>query len=106
MDVSFANAALTTLCNSEARLTQRWGPVLGRTLARQLLDLAAVNAEDIEHLPNAVVSTDQVGETTISFGDSIAIRGWISRSNPDRSVTGESDSMIVTRVTLNRKDRT
>ena len=103
--MSFASAALSTLCNSETRLTNRWGPVLGRTLARQLLDLSAVDVEDIEHLPNAVVSMNKVGETTISFGDITAIHGFISRSNPDRSVTDESDSMIVTRVTVNRRDR-
>ena len=103
--MSFASAALSTLCNSETRLTNRWGPVLGRTLARQLLDLSAVDVEDIEHLPNAVVSMNKVGETTISFGDFTAIDGFISRTNSDRSATDDSESMIVTRVTVNRKDQ-
>src|SRR5947209_8432786 len=71
MNVSFSSAALAALCNSERRLTQRWGQETGRTIARRLLDLAAVDATALDRLPGAKIDTDGTGETTIMFGQAI-----------------------------------
>jgi hypothetical protein len=68
MDVNFSSAALAELCNSEHRLARRWGRHTGRVVARRLLDLAAADA--------AVVCRG-TGETTITFGQEIVIRGVI-----------------------------
>jgi hypothetical protein len=83
MDVTFADAALAALCNSERRLTWQWGPVAGRTVARRLLELAAVDEQAIRLLPRAWVGTDSAGETIIDFGGGeVIIRGSIANSPP------------------------
>ena len=81
MDVSFGSAALAELCNSEHRLAQRWGQQAGRLVARRLLDLAAADTAAVCRLPGADVSTNGTGETTITFGQEVVIRGVIS--DPD-----------------------
>jgi hypothetical protein len=77
MDVNFSSAALAELCNSEHRLAGRWGRQAGRAVARRLLDLAAADAAAVCRLPGADVSTSGTGETTITFGQEIVIRGVI-----------------------------
>jgi hypothetical protein len=81
MDVSFGSAALAELCNSGDRLAQRWGQQAGRLVARRLLDLAAADVAVVCRLPGAEVSTNGAGETTITFGQDIVIRGIVT--DPD-----------------------
>ena len=97
MDVSFGSAALAELCNSEHRLAQRWGQQAGRMVARRLLDLAAADAAAVCRLPGAHVSANGTGETTITFGPGIVIRGVIG--NPDdagRPVRASADRILIT----------
>ena len=97
MDVSFSSAALGVLCNSERRLTQRWGREAGRMVARRLLDLAAAEAAALDRLPGAHVSTNGTGETTITFGQAIVIRGVISNpKNAARAARTDADRIVIT----------
>jgi hypothetical protein len=94
MDVSFSTPALAALCNSEDRLARRWGPEIGRTVARRLLDMAAGDAADLGHLPEAVVGADG-HETVVTFGGKIEVRGDVY-SEPDGS--GAGDRMVISGV--------
>jgi hypothetical protein len=76
MDVTFADASLAALCNSENNLARRWGTT-GRTVGRRLLELAASDAAALDRLPQAKVSENGMGETVIAFGTEIVIRGVI-----------------------------
>lgn len=97
MDVSFDSAELAALCNSERCLTDRWGPELGRSIARRLLDVAAADAASLDRLPGARVSVNGTGETTIAFGGAIVVRGVISKSNDGPpGARAETDSMVIT----------
>lgn len=97
MDVSFSSAALAELCNSEHRLAQRWGQQAGRMVARRLLDLAAADAATVCRLPEADVSTNGTGETTITFGREIVIRGVISNlDDADRPRRANADHILIT----------
>jgi hypothetical protein len=82
MDVSFRTPALAALCNSERRLAERWGVDDGRTVATRLLDLAAVDADHVGRLPQAQLTTNGAGETTIWFGERIVIEGVITQARP------------------------
>jgi hypothetical protein len=95
VDVSFSTPALAALCNSERRLVQRWGRVRGRTIARRLLDVAAADAETLDRLPGATVSTDGSGETVIVFGGDIVVRGTIRTMGGDHART-DADEIIIT----------
>lgn len=95
MDVTFADAALAALCNSERRLTRQWGPEAGRTVARRLLELAAVDEQAIGLLPRAWVGTDSAGETIIDFGGEVIIRGSIANSSPGGLAAADCPSRLV-----------
>lgn len=103
MDVSFCSAALAALCNSERRLAERWGGEDGRTIARRLLDLAAVDADHVGRLPRVEVTTNGAGETTIRFGERILVEGVIIRATPGGRVA-EPDRMFVTNVVVEGSD--
>lgn len=103
--MSFGDVTLATLCNSERRLVRRWGPELGRAVARRLLDLAAVDADHIQRLPHAEVDTGSAGETTIRFGERIVIEGIITRASPRTMVNSDGDRMLVTRLAVDRETR-
>lgn len=97
MDVTFSSAALAALCNSEERLTQRWGRDIGRVVGRRLLDLVAATAASLDRLPEAMVSVNGAGETTITFADAIVVRGVINPSNAGtRGTRAEADHMMIT----------
>ena len=97
MNVSFSTAALAALCSSEHRLARRWGPEVGRTVGRRLLDLSAAGADALDRLPGARVSTNGSGETIIAFGDYIVVRGVISRSTTGRCMQGaDADDIVIT----------
>lgn len=99
MDVSFSSAALAELCNSEHRLARRWGQQAGRTVARRLLDLAAADAAAVCRLPEAHVSTNGTGETTITFGPGIVIRGFISNQDgASRPAPAGTGRILITSV--------
>jgi hypothetical protein len=96
MDVTFRSAALAALCNSERRLAQRWGPEVGRTVARRLLDLAAADAATLDRLPGTRASTDGTGETTLTFGDEIVVRGVISNSKDGANeARADADRLVI-----------
>lgn len=95
MDVTFADAALAALCNSEQGLTRRWGPVSGRTVARRLLELAAVDEQALSLLPRAQVRMDSAGETIIDFGGEVVIRGSITDRPPGGPATTACRSQLV-----------
>ena len=68
MDVTFGDAALAALCNSERRLAQKWGAATGRAVGRRLLELSATDFEAIPRLPHTRIRTEDSGETVINFG--------------------------------------
>lgn len=106
MNVTFNDAALAALCSSERRLTQRWGSEVGRTVARRLLDLAAVNAATIDRLPGARVNKDGSGETVVTFGDAIVVRGIISNATDDsRGPRADADHMMITRLDVHGSEQ-
>jgi hypothetical protein len=106
MDVTFSSAALAVLCNSERRLTQRWGPEIGRAVARRLLDLAATDAAALDRLPGARIITNGTGETTVTFGETIVIRGVISSStNGTRARQPDADLMVITSLDVHGSDQ-
>lgn len=96
MDVSFSTPALAALCNSENRLIRRWGPEVGRNVARRLLDLAAGDAADIAHLPGAVLGANG-RETVVTFGGEVEVRGVV-QNGPDGSGVADADRMVITGV--------
>jgi len=99
MNVTFSTAALAALCNSERRLTQEWGPEVGRRVARRLLDLAAADAATLERLPWATVSTNGSGEVVVEFGDEIVVRGVIANSGDGtRSARTDDDRVVITNL--------
>lgn len=92
MDISFSSAALAALCNSERRLTDRWGAEVGRTVGRRLVELCATDADTLLRLPGASVHRSGTGETVIDFG-TVSIRGQIGTdtSMGDRIVINSVD---------------
>jgi len=100
MDVTFDGAPLAALCNSEQRLAERWGQERGRTVGRRLLDLAAVDAADLDRLPDADVSTDGDGMTRIRFGGEIVVDGVITEADGGTRFAGDEDRMVITGVTV------
>ena len=84
MDVTFSSAALAALCNSEQRLAQRWGPEVGRTVGRRLLDLAAADADGADRLPGAQVAPTGPARPPSPSATAIVIRGVISSGSTGR----------------------
>lgn len=80
MDLGFATAGLAELSNAERLMVERWGPDMGRTVGRRLLDLAAVTAGTIDRIPTATIATGKAGAMTITFADTIVIRGVLTSS--------------------------
>jgi hypothetical protein len=106
MDVAFSSAPLAALCSSGRRLSERWGPSLGRTIARRLLDLAAADAATLDRLPGATVSTNGTGEITIHFSADIVIRGIISTPRADGGATwADDDHILITDLDVHGSDR-
>lgn len=99
MDVTFNSAGLARLCNSEQLLKRQFGDQLGRTVARRLCDLAAVNADALERLPETQVEADTTGETQLSFGDSVLIRGLVSVGELARA-SADRDGILITSVNV------
>lgn len=82
MDVTFGDAALAALCNSERRLAQKWGAATGRAVGRRLLELSATDFEAIPRLPRTRIRTEDSGETVIDFGGDITVRGSVLDGSP------------------------
>lgn len=105
MHVSFSSATLAELCNSEHRLAQRWGQQAGRMVARRLLDLAAADPAAVCRLPEANVSTNGTGETTITFGQEVVIRGVISDlDDAGRPVRADSGRILITSLHMHESE--
>jgi hypothetical protein len=106
MNLTFRSAALAALCNSERRLAQRWGPEVGRTVARRLLDLAAADTATLGRLPGARVSINGNGETTVTFGEVIVVRGVISDAmDGSRATQPDADHMVITGLDVPGRDQ-
>lgn len=88
MDVVFASAGLAAVCNSKAALAEQWGPELGGLVGRRLLDLAAVDATNIERLPGAEVENAPKGQTRIRFAGAFVIKGAIRSTVRSKHATG------------------
>jgi hypothetical protein len=99
MDVGFGSAGLAALCSSERRLADRWGPVMGRTVGRRLLDLSAATPATLERIPSATVSTDGNGETTMTFDDVIVMRGAL-RSIAGPARTADPDQYVISSIEI------
>jgi hypothetical protein len=106
MDVSFGSAALAALCNSEELLAQRCGPDLGKIVGPRLFDLAASSASTLDRIPDAKISVNGTGETTIIFSERLVIRGVI---NPSQARTSgsrvDADYMVITSLDVEGSDR-
>ena len=100
MNVTFDSAPLAALCNSEQRLAERWGQECGRTVGRRLLDLAAVDAADLDRLPDADVSTDGDGTTKITFGGEIVVNGVITGADGRARTAGDKDCIVISAVAV------
>jgi len=106
MDVTFDSAALAALCNSEERLSQRWGPDIGKTVGRRLFDLAASTAANLDRIPEAKISVNGTGETTIIFSKRIVIRGVINPSQArTRASRADADCIVITSLDVQGSDR-
>lgn len=106
MDVAFSSASLAALCKTERRLARRWGPQVGRMVARRLLDLVAADAATLDRLPDARVSINGSGEATITFADEIVVRGVISNSQDGiRAAQADADHMLITSLDVHRSDQ-
>lgn len=97
MDVTFDSAELAHLCNSEQLLVRRFGAGVGRTVARRLWDLAAVDAAAVSRLPETVVESDGSGETRLTFGGSVLVRGVVTLGGQSRA-GADSDGMLIASV--------
>ena len=54
MDVSFPNARMRKLCNSQKELRGKYGPRMADLIARRLVELrAAITLADLRNLPGA-----------------------------------------------------
>lgn len=97
MDVTFESAELARLCNSEQMLARRFGAEMGRTVARRLWDLAAVDAAALGRLPETVVESDGSGETRLTLGGWVLVRGVVTLGGQSRA-GADSDGMLITSV--------
>jgi hypothetical protein len=97
MDVTFDSAELARVCNSEQLLARQFGAETGRAVARRLWDLAAVDAAAVGRLPETAVESDGFGETRITFGGSVLVRGVVTLGQPSRA-GADSDRMLITSV--------
>jgi hypothetical protein len=97
MDVTFGSAELARLCNSEQLLARRFGAKIGRTIARRLWDLAAVDAATVGRLPETVVESEGSGETSLTFGGSVLVRGVVTLGGQSRA-GADGDGMLITGV--------
>jgi hypothetical protein len=97
MDVTFDSADLARLCNSEQLLARRFGAEMGRAVARRLWDLTAIDAAAVGRLPETVVESDGSGETRLTFGGSVLVRGVVTLRRQSRA-GADSDGMLITSV--------
>jgi len=77
MDLDFDSEGLAALCNAERLMVERWGPEMGRTIGKRLLDLAAATAATIERIPTASTTRGRDGQMTITFNGAIVISGQL-----------------------------
>jgi hypothetical protein len=99
MEVAFKTRALAALCNSERRLAERWGEAAARAVGRRLLELAASDADCLDRLPGATVSTDGSGVTIIAFGEVLVVHGIISSAGSGhRAARGDAERILITRL--------
>lgn len=106
MEVSFASAELARLCNSQARLQQRWGHDGGRLVARRLAELAAADAIAVRQLPRAQVSEGSAGKTIIAFAGDIVFDALVFE-DPESvsSKTTRQTRLLITGLDVRGKAR-
>ena len=99
MDLGFSTPGLAALCNAERLMVERWGPDVGRTMAKRLLDLAAVTAGTIDRIPTAMIATGKNGATTMTFAGTIVIRGVITTSSASADdTTADADQFVISSI--------
>lgn len=79
VDVTFGEADLAAVCNSERLMVRRWGRDGFEGLGRRLLELAAAaDLDQVALLPGADVTRDADGAVTIDFGrGAVVVHGEI-----------------------------
>jgi hypothetical protein len=106
MIVSFGSAPLAALCNSREALARRWGPDAAATVGHRLYDLAAVTADTIEHIPDTTMTVGQAGDMTITFAETIVVRGVIERCpSTDPKTAIDEDHILITSLDVHESDR-
>src|SRR5581483_6400094 len=99
MKVTFSSTALAALCNSELHLAERWGAEAGRAIGRRLLDLAAIDFDHLEDLPDVDVSSDGAREVMISFVP-IVIEAEIIVGKSAGRPPADGDCIVITRLAV------
>lgn len=96
MVLTFVDASLATICNSERRLVAQWGRDGFDRIGRRLGELAAVDGTDLEHLPSIDISNNPDGSVTLSFdrGD-LMIHGVPTRRAEPIADIGRADGLEI-----------
>lgn len=92
MYITFGNASLAALCNSQRRLAERWGPDLARAVGRRLFELSAAGEEHLPRLPRAAVTQNRGDETIVDFDGEVVVRGIVGTDG------AHSEYMVITGV--------
>lgn len=103
MDISFPEADLAALCNSERMLADRWSPDCGRNIGRRLLELgAAADLAVVKTLPGAIVEQRVDDTVAICFQPgSIEVIGVLLDSLPPGRKRSQPQPFRVLSVTAN-----
>lgn len=97
--MSFADPGLAALCNSRARLVDRWGPELATIIGRRLLDLAAASPDCLNRLPGVRVILED-GSAVITFEGVVQIRGALTPGPRMRGQIAGDSHLIITSLTV------
>ncbi|MGC2372365.1 MAG: hypothetical protein WA484_00680 [Solirubrobacteraceae bacterium] len=103
MDLGFDSAGLAALCNAEQLMVERWGPEMGRTVGKRLLDLAAATVTTIERIPTARAARDRDGQMTITFDGTIVISGQVTTDAEEAST--DTDRFVISTISVDEDGR-
>jgi hypothetical protein len=101
VDLTFADAELAALCSSQQLMTRRWGDDGYAKVGRRLLELSAVEASQIEHLPRAVLQRAVNGSVTVDFDEGdVIIEGVLLDGKGPSARADAARALRVTGVTV------
>lgn len=103
MDLGFDSAGLAAFCNAEQLMVERWGPEMGRTVGKRLLDLAAATVATIEHIPTTSTTRSRDGQMTITFDGVIVISGQVT-TGAEKAPT-DTDRFVISAVSVDKDGR-